>query len=206
MTGCSIPVGAGGYDFLVDPDARADQSAVFWRPDELASAVILTSAPTFDDISSISLADLPDDMVRRDADDGAHIIVRDGVTVHQIWLCDGADDQTCLAAIIPLDPSAPQRAEAALRFWRFLSDRRRRSGCSSARRVNRLVAALRALDARQSGASYREIAEALFDAERVAADPWKTSPLRDTVIRMARSGFVMMRGGYRRLLRSDRPR
>lgn len=93
-----------------------------------------------------------------------------------------------------------------MRLWRLLSDGRRRSREPCTRRIDRLVAALRALDGRQAGASYQAIAEALFDAERVSADPWKTSSLRDSVIRMARSGFAMMRGGYRRLLRPGRTR
>ena len=50
------------------------------------------------------------------------------------------------------------------------------------------------------GASYRVIAEAFFGHRRVAAEPWKTASLRDTVIRLARTGSAMMRGGYRALL------
>ena len=65
--------------------------------------------------------------------------------------------------------------------------------------------ALRALDARLAGASYRAIAEALFDPGRLTSEPWKTSSLRDTVIRLARTGFAMTRGGYRNLLGPRRP-
>ena len=204
--GQPTPRGAGGYDFLVDPDARADQAAVFWRPEEFSSAVILIAAPTSDDASSISLAGLPEDATRRDADDGAHIVFKDGATAHQIWLRGVTNVHASLAAVVPMDGSAPQRAEATLRLWRFLSDARNRSGQPPPRRIDRLVAALRAVDGRQAGASYRAIADALFDAERVAAEPWKTSPLRDTVIRLARSGFLLVRGGYRRLLHPGRNR
>jgi len=63
---------------------------------------------------------------------------------------------------------------------------------------------LRALDARMAGASYRAIAEVLFDPHRVASEPWKTASLRDTVIRLARTGFAMMRGDYRNLLGPNR--
>ncbi|WOJ88357.1 DUF2285 domain-containing protein [Methylocapsa polymorpha] len=59
---------------------------------------------------------------------------------------------------------------------------------------------MRALDGRLAGASYRAIAEALFYPSRIASEPWKTGPLRDTVIRLARTGFAMMRGDYRKLL------
>ena len=62
-----------------------------------------------------------------------------------------------------------------------------------------------ALDGRLAGASYRAIAEALFDPSRITSEPWKTAPLRDTVIRLTRTGFAMMRGGYRNLLGPRRP-
>lgn len=198
--------GAGGYDFLIDPDVRADQAAVFWRPEECSSVVILIAASMLDDASPISLAGLPGDAARRDADDGAHIVFKDGTSAHQIWLRGDPDDLAPLAAVVPMDGSAPQRTEATLRLWRFLSDASNRPEQPPPRRIDRLVAALRAVDGRQDGASYRAIADALFDAERVAADPWKTSSLRDTVIRLARSGFLMVRGGYRRLLRPERNR
>src|SRR5271169_3687768 len=45
MTGPMALLGAGGCDFLADPDRRADQSPVFWRSDALASVIVLTAAP-----------------------------------------------------------------------------------------------------------------------------------------------------------------
>ncbi len=58
---------------------------------------------------------------------------------------------------------------------------------------------------RLAGASYRAIAEALFGSGRLTSEPWKTSSLRDTVIRLARTGLAMTRGGYRNLLGPRRP-
>lgn len=205
ITGPMAPPGAGGYDFVADPNRRADDSPVFWRPGELAAVIILTAAPAGTEMPSISLTDLPGDIIRRDAEDGAHVMIRDAAISHQLWLIDPPNGATPMAALIPLDATAPQRADATLRFWRYVAQGRPRTPPSPIHRVDRLVAALRALDGRLAGASYRAIAEALFDPSRLASEPWKTAPLRDTVIRLARTGSAMMRGGYRNLLGRRRP-
>jgi len=190
-----VPAGAGGCDFLADPNRRADQSPVFWRSDELASVIVLTAAPTSAATPSVSLADFPSDSVRRDADDGTHVIIRDDGINHQLWLIDLPSGAMPMAALIPLDATAPQRTDAALRFWRFIAHGRPRTPPAPLRKGERLIA----------GASYRAIAEALFDPSRLASEPWKTASLRDTVIRLVRTGIATMRGDYRNLLGPRRP-
>lgn len=64
----------------------------------------------------------------------------------------------------------------------------------------RIVRTFRALDARLSGASYREIAIGLVGPERVRDEPWKCSSIRDATIRLVRRGVAFMRSGYRKLL------
>jgi hypothetical protein len=59
---------------------------------------------------------------------------------------------------------------------------------------------------RLAGASYRTIAEVLFGADRVAAEPWKTSSLRGQVLRLVAEGRRLMRGRYRQLLRPPKRR
>jgi hypothetical protein len=73
---------------------------------------------------------------------------------------------------------------------------------SQKRRRLRLM--IQAVDGRANGASYREIAAALYGRERVGADPWKTSALRDTVIGLVEGGSAMIDGGYLQLLRHRR--
>ena len=63
---------------------------------------------------------------------------------------------------------------------------------------------LQAVDGHHEGASYREIAERIFGAERVANAPWKTSAIRDATIDLVKDGVALIAGGYRALLRRRR--
>lgn len=123
-----------------------------------------------------------------------HLIARAGIEAGQP-----------IAAIIPLDASGLDRIEALTRLWRRLHgfsvppDTR-----MTAQQRRRLKNMLRAVDGRMHKADYREIAEVIFGVERVAGDPWKTSPLRDVVIDLVRDGVAMIEGGYRKLLRHRR--
>ena len=110
------PPGAGGCDFLADPNRRAADAPVFWRADELASVIVLTAAPAVTGTPSILLADLPGELIRRDAEDGAHLLLRGGAISHQLWLIDPPSGATPVVALIALDVTAPQRADATLRF------------------------------------------------------------------------------------------
>ena len=74
----------------------------------------------------------------------------------------------------------------------------------SSQRRHRLALALRALDARIDGNTYRAIADVLFHATRIPESAWKTHDLRNRTIRLVKSGFALMRGGYRDLLRQSR--
>ena len=105
-------------------------------------------------------------------------------------------------AVLPLDRLFAIRASAALRVWRGLTGRSpgRDPAALPASRRDRLARALRVLDGRLDGASYRDIAEALFGTGRMPERGWKTHDLRDRTIRLARLGHAMMQGGYRRLL------
>ncbi|WP_410001655.1 DUF2285 domain-containing protein [Sphingosinicella rhizophila] len=109
----------------------------------------------------------------------------------------------CDSVILPLDAFFPLRLASAQRLWRVLNGRP--PGPDPQRltrqRRRRLLLALRGLDARLAGASYREIAEALFGPVPLTGDAdWNSHDLRDRTIRLARLGVKLMRGDYRRLL------
>ncbi len=124
--------------------------------------------------------------------------------LHLIALNKLRPDQP-IAAIIPLDAHSLDRIQALTRLWRSLHGLSvPRDMRMTAQQRRRLKNMLRAVDARMHNADYREIAEAIFGVERVASDPWKTSPLRDAVFDLVKDGFAMIEGGYRKLLRHRR--
>lgn len=110
-----------------------------------------------------------------------------------------------LAALIPLDADTPSRLEALNRLWRGWQGRPVPPDTRmTAQKRRRLRLMLQASDGKAVGASYREIAITLYGQDRVANDPWKTSPLRDTVMALVKDGRAMIQGGYRHLLRHRR--
>ena len=106
------------------------------------------------------------------------------------------------AVLLPLDRLFDVRAAAAQRLWRMLASRNPgpNPAALSAQKRNRLVQALRALDGRLSGASYRELAVALFALEEMTDAAWQTEARRGQVIRLTQLGTSLMTGGYRDLL------
>lgn len=190
---------AGGCDFLVDPSLEADRAQVWWRPEVDAELIELQAAP--------------DDPVASEAARGRRLraVDLDGAgrarwpsgRGQQIRLAlQGAhpDPRCPLVAVVPLDATTPARLRALDRLARHLDGRTPPPDPITPQRRRRMAAMLRALDGRASGAVHREIAAALFGVARVAAEPWKTSALRDATLRLVRDGGAMARGGYLSLL------
>ena len=144
----------------------------------------------------------------RVTNDGSYWLVSNGDDHLSAVLIGGANAATPAAIVIPLDADFAARAGAALRLWRVVIGRpsSRAPERLTRQRRHRLRLALRALDGRLAGESYREIAKSLFGHARIPAGAaWKTHELRDRTIRLARAGLELMRGGYLDLLRYPRP-
>jgi hypothetical protein len=196
----------------VDPNLRADEAEIFWLPELRTSSVILIASPIQaasdeEATPSSSIAPSASDLLnnpalfaRRTGGDGQHLMVGSTGDQCQLWLPDRQAGDGPLAAVILLDELTPHRAEAVLRFWRLLRDKPTHRA-EHPPDLHRVVSLLRALDGHLGGASYRKIAERLFGAARVAADPWKTASLRDATIRLVHGGVALMRGGYRKFLK-----
>jgi hypothetical protein len=109
--------------------------------------------------------------------------------------------QEPIAVKLPFDRLFDIRAAAATRLWRALSDRNPGPdpALPSRQRRDRLIQALRALDGRLAGASYRDVAVTVF-GRAIEGPAWKTHDLRDRTIRAVRYGQSLMQGGYRQLL------
>jgi hypothetical protein len=142
--------------------------------------------------------------VRR-ASDGWHAILRVGAVEHRVWLNKPPAIGTNYVAKLPFDGDFDARAYAARRLWRAINGRTPGPAFYelSKQRRERLSAAIRALDARATGSTYRAIAEVLFGKKRIPEHAWKTHDLRNRTIRLVQSGFALMRGGYRELLRQS---
>ncbi|WP_244563262.1 DUF2285 domain-containing protein [Bradyrhizobium lablabi] len=142
----------------------------------------------------------------RRASDGWHAILRVRTLEHRVWLKEPPAIGTNYVAELPFDSDFDARAYAARRLWRAINGRTLGPGFHelSKQRRERLSAAIRALDARNSGGTYRSIAEALFSKKHIPDRPWKTHDLRNRTIRLVQSGLALMRGGYRELLRPKR--
>lgn len=193
--------GVGGFRFAVDPRLPADRVAVFWRPEVLPSVIPLSSTH-FATARSLDIDDLGHVIAERRSADGRHLIIRTAGGDLRLCLADPPDRP--LAVVLPLDDDLPIRASAALQLWARIVRRSANPGQSLAltrQRRDRLVLMLRALDGHLTDASYREIAEVLFGAQRIERETWKTSSLRDRTIRLVRGGVALMRAGYQRLLR-----
>lgn len=197
--------GAGGCPFATAPDDLSEP--VVWRPELTAVTVILDAAPegfaTAAPVDPRALGALLADLA---GIDGRHVIVADAVGEHRLWLRDPTPGRP-LAAVIPLDKDFLTRIASLLRFHRRLLGRAAgplpRGWPLTAYRLARLDLMLRALDLRDGGATYREIATALGrdEAARLSASDWKMSSARSFVVRLVRDGVTMMNGEYRKLLR-----
>jgi hypothetical protein len=182
--------GAGGCDFASATET-ASPDAVLWAPHTLPSVIALTGLPT-----ELASSDLRPPQLPLDASietDGAEYLIEHRGTRFRVHIDD---------ILLPLDQFFEIRMMAAIRLWRGLAGRSpgpNPADLSKARR-DRLILALRALDARLDDATYREIASVLFGAGDLPERGWKSHDLRDRTIRLARFGFALMRGGYRRLL------
>lgn len=196
---------AGGLRFPVRPGLSCVDTPVYWLPSRETGSLVLDALPSVLPAEG-NLVDLLRAADTRVNADGTwfRCDIGDGRSLHLLRLA-GVEEYGPLAIVIPLDADGLDRIEAATRLLCFLMrrsvppDRR-----LTERQRQRARHMLQAIDGRMSGASYREIASAIYGPDRVGADAWKTSPLRDAVMGFVRDARAMIGGGYRRLLRRRR--
>ncbi len=189
--------GAGASDF-VSLNQTKNPGSVLWFASALPSVVALTRLPA-------GLADAKFQLPPISAEyetvtEGAERLIELQGAIFRIHVYKhGAEPP---AVLLPLDRLFEIRAAAATRLWRGLigRDPGPSPGVLSKARLDRLILALRALDGRLEGGSYRAIADGLFDIGHISGGDWKNHDLRDRTIRLVRLGLDMMRGGYRQLL------
>ncbi|MDU1667467.1 MAG: DUF2285 domain-containing protein, partial [Bradyrhizobium sp.] len=135
--------------------------------------------------------------------DGWHAVMHLRGVEHRIWCKEAPLVSAAYTVEYPLDRDFEFRVDAGRRLWRGLNGRPQGAPLHalSVYRRRRLALALRALDARTDGATYREIAEVLLPAHRIGKRDWRTHDLRSQIVRLVKTGFALAQDGYRALLR-----
>jgi hypothetical protein len=172
-----------------------------WSWSNDPAVLFLTTRPGFLPSASNSLTD--SFIAGRDGPEGSYSALPDHAL--QLLFLPGTSPHDPLAAIIPLDDDILDRIDALTRLSRaWLQRPPLRDTRMTAEQRRRFRLKIRAADGRMNGATYREIAIAIYGAARIDTEPWKTSPLRDAVIAFAESGMALIDGGYLHLLRHRR--
>lgn len=194
----------GVCDFPARPSLTGGAQTVFWTPETDSTVIHIGNSPEIALTDARFLSDLLP-ALQEDAEDGLHLSHATGAGHIHLIVLKTLDPDTPISAVTPLDAFGLDRIEALTRLWFSLHGHKvPKDKRMTAYQRRRLKNMLRAVDGRMNNADYREIAEVIFGVERVAADPWKTSSLRDAVLDLVNDGFAMINGGYRKLLRYRR--
>jgi len=194
----------GGCTVLEDPGKSGAETLVFWRPEVLPALVRLSPAPR--PYAGPSTCLDPWWGASRhaifDTGDGFHVVLADGPRERRFWIEGKRLPRrgTPLRALVALDDDLETQVAALRRFHDAVTNPVAPPDLTPYQ-TRMLMRTLQALDAHLDGASARETAEALFGAERVKADWYRDTPLRDQVRYLIRRGRQLMDGGYRDLLR-----
>jgi len=190
---------------VTDPAGSSQDQAIFWAAEVLPTIIPIVRSTSDSSSNLLSLAEMSAGEIRQ-ASDGWYVLLRVSGLEHRLWLREPPVAEQAYATELPFDDEFEIRAHAARRLWRVLNGRPAGPAFHelSPQRRQRLALVLRALDGRIEGNSYRAIAEGLFGAKRIPERAWKTHDLRNRTIRLVQTGYAMMRGGYRELLRQVR--
>lgn len=194
----------GVCSFFAPPSLNAGEGPVYWAAQADTSAVLLTHVPDILPAAGYLFTELRETAALSD-EQGVHFLLETGSQTIRLVRLAGVPADIPLAALVPLDADGPDRIEAIDRLLRALQGRTvpdDRRLTSQQRRRHRHM--LQATDGRRNGATYRQIADVIYGVERIRAEHWKTSALRDSVIGLVEGGLAMIAGGYRQLLHHRR--
>lgn len=194
--------GQGGIDarwglrFPVDPALPAARAEVFWRPEVAPGIVIPFEAGDRD----LERAATPPPFVGapRHAEDGLHVRLAAGL---QMLLRGDARPEGPLVVVLGFDRDFGLRVRAVEALQRATTGRAAPCSRLTQAQRQRLARSLLALDGALRHDSYRQIAQAVFGAEALDREDWRTASVRDATIRLVRTGRALMRGGYLKLLK-----
>lgn len=194
---------AGDCGFPVDPKLPAPEAPVCWLP-ELDSGVVVLAPLSITGQTSLSgnQTGLERDH-HQNSGISSLISLGNRQWLHVIAPCD--EPECPLGAVIPLDAQGFGRLTALYRLLCALHDRvvppDPRLTSQQRDRQQRM---LQAYDGRAAGATQQQISSELFASKPMGRTDWQNSSDRHRVKALLRDATKMIRGGYRRLLRSRR--
>jgi hypothetical protein len=194
----------GGWFFAADPERSFLEQTIFWAPEAVPTIVPVRPALLVGSHTHVrlDLNELNESQFRQ-APDGWHGVLHLSGVEHRIWFKEAPIVAVAYTVEFPFDRDFEFRTAAGIRLWRGLNGRPQGAPphAISAYRRRRIALALRASDAFADGASYREIAEVLLPGRRIPERDWGTHEVRDQIKRFVKTGFALVRGGYRALLK-----
>ncbi|WP_161138517.1 DNA -binding domain-containing protein [Propylenella binzhouense] len=178
---------------------------MFWSPETDPGTVILGAWQAISTVDSIVAPAIDAETSHTDSDGGVSLTLGRGLLSIHVLLLPGIAPGQRVIALLPLGTDGLDRIEAIARLWRMAHSLRllpdARITVQQRRRLRRM---LQAVDGHSEGASYRQIAEAIYGQSRVSETPWKTSALRDATIDLVKDGLALIAGDYRSLLKRRR--
>jgi hypothetical protein len=197
-------VSIGGWSFAADPDRSFLEQTIFWAPEAVPTIVPVRPAlPVgLQTLVRLDINQLNESQFRQ-GQDGWHAVLHLRGVEHRIWFKEAPIVAAAYTVEFPFDRDYEFRTGAGLRLWRGLNGRPqgRAPHAITAQRRRRIALALRASDAQSDGATYWEIAEVIMPAHEIPRRDWGTSEPRDQIKRLVKTGFALVQGGYRALLR-----
>jgi hypothetical protein len=174
---------------------------VFWETD-LDSGTVVLGAAAGRPVASVLPANISTRFtVIRQSAEGLYGVCGDKQSRMQVVLLDGASIDCPLVFVIPHTADTQGRLNAVKRFLSLQRGRALPDSRVTPQRRQRFRQLLRTFDARSCGASYRDIAAALFGRHRISGPDWHESSHRYTIIRLVQDGVELVRGRYRDILR-----
>jgi hypothetical protein len=191
-----------GLQYLVDPTESALVKPVYWSPKADPAVLVIIRTP--DLFGPKIQLDIPVSLTQKSAGGFNAAGVFDDCFFNLIFTARSKPTDHC-TALLPIDDDCLSRIETLTRFWRALHGRTVPADSRlTSQQQRRIRLMMQAFDGRDNNASYREIADVIYGASRVAADSWKTSALRDATISLVKDGKAMVEGEYRLLLKHRR--
>lgn len=193
-----MPPDVGACDFLADPRRSSLELQIFWAAHATPAVLPVTTVQR--DRTGPGLRPL------RPEGEPLGAVPTPGILFEHLptaaSLPSVPSPEAGAAILIPLDDWFLSRLAHAAALWAALHKGRWIDPFEpSVARRNRLILGLRSLDGRDQGASYRELAGAIFGADRVpVGSSWKTHDLRSRIMRLVADANALRARRYLTLI------